>query len=199
MAITRIDVDNFGVAEGRLVRDARLIKHADGSKSAFANLAVDRDYTDKKGQRPTDYLDFQGFISKDAKSDGAYPYMKQGNTVKITYTNQSYQKKTTAKEFVAVLKKIGVKNQAEAVLVQKAIAALGLAKFDDRHDMTEYRVNRTITGIELVRSSKANREKAQEKSEKSEKPAKTESASVNTEVEPSDDDPEDLSDADLPF
>lgn len=203
MAMTRFDTENFGIVEGRLVRDAKIVAHKDGSKTALVTVAVDRDYEDRQGNRQTDFIDFQGFI-RNGKSDGVYAYMKKGNQVKIVYTTQSYQRRVSAKEFVAELKKNGVKSQEEAAMVQKTIMSLGLAQFDQNHDMVRYETSRVINGVTLMRSSKSNFEASQstsqsatqtapvETTQAAEKPAPAETAAAEDETV-------ELTDDDLPF
>ena len=57
-----MNIRNFGVAEGRMVRDAKVLPNSDGSKKAFVTLAVQENYKDKNGSRPTYYVSLEGFI-----------------------------------------------------------------------------------------------------------------------------------------
>lgn len=197
MAMTRIDANNFGQVEGRIVRDPNYSKHSDGSQSVMFTLAVDRDYKDREGNTVTDYVDVQGFISKNAKSNGVYDYVKQGNVVRVFYTVQSYQKNLPVKQFVAELKKLGVKTREEANAVKNAIIGLGLAKFDKEHGLTDYRKNLSITGVNLIRSSKKNFEEHQEKRAEAEK--RTDETQNKPAGDVQSDKTEEISDEDLPF
>lgn len=196
MAMTRFDTENFGIVEGRLVRDAKIVAHKDGSKTALVTVAVDRDYEDRQGNRQTDFIDFQGFI-RNGKSDGVYAYMKKGNQVKIVYTTQSYQRRVSAKEFVAELKKNGVKSQEEAAMVQKTIMSLGLAQFDQNHDMVRYETSRVINGVTLMRSSKSNFEASQSNAQSA--PAEASVTEKSAAAAPAEDETVELTDDDLPF
>lgn len=74
---------NFGLAEGRLTSDVRIMKNADGSASARFTLAVDDNYK-KNGAKSTQFVPFRGFL-KDKDVLGPYAYMHKGDLVGVGY------------------------------------------------------------------------------------------------------------------
>lgn len=89
MAISRINMSNYGVIEGRLTRDPQVIKNNGGTTYLFT-VATDRDYTDKSGNRPTDFVSLKGFVAK-GRNVGPYAYLEKGKQVKVSYDVQSYR------------------------------------------------------------------------------------------------------------
>lgn len=77
------NMKNFGLAEGRLTSDVRIMENADGSASARFTLAVDDNYK-RNGNKSTQFIPFRAFI-KDKNSLGPYAYMHKGDLVSIGY------------------------------------------------------------------------------------------------------------------
>lgn len=86
--------NNYGILEGRVVRDPKAFTNNGGTAYVFT-LAIDRNYTDKSGKTPTDFVDVKGFVSKAAQEAGkgrVYDYIKKGNTVQVAFTVESFVK-----------------------------------------------------------------------------------------------------------
>lgn len=86
--------NNYGILEGRVVRDPKAFTNNGGTAYVFT-LAIDRNYTDKSGKTPTDFVDVKGFVSKAAQEAGkgrVYDYIKKGNTVQVAFTIESFVK-----------------------------------------------------------------------------------------------------------
>ena len=77
------NIRNFGIAEGRLTSDVRIMKNADGSASARFTLAVDDNYK-KNGAKSTQFVPFRGFL-KDKDVLGPYAYMHKGDLIGVGY------------------------------------------------------------------------------------------------------------------
>lgn len=191
MSVSRFDMHNFGIINGRVVKDPVVKENHDGSHTYLFKVAVDRDYTNRDKSRTTDFISFQGYVGKNMSAK-VYDYVKKGNTIEVTYTTQSYTQTIPAKEVATMLKKSGVANGKIGVEVLKAIEAMGLAKFDENHNMIVYGENHAVTAIRLGMSSRENREKHE--AETSEKPTETKPQEAEQTAEP-----DDLSDNDLPF
>lgn len=89
-----INFNNYGILEGRVVRDPKAFTNNGGTAYVFT-LAIDRNYTDKSGKTPTDFVDVKGFVSKSAQEAGkgrVYDYIKKGNTVQVAFTVESFVK-----------------------------------------------------------------------------------------------------------
>lgn len=86
--------NNYGILQGRVVRDPKAFTNNGGTAYVFT-LAIDRNYTDKSGKTPTDFVDVKGFVSKAAQEAGkgrVYDYIKKGNTVQVAFTVESFVK-----------------------------------------------------------------------------------------------------------
>ncbi|MBP3319146.1 MAG: single-stranded DNA-binding protein [Ruminiclostridium sp.] len=66
---------NHWVGMGRLVRDPEMRSTYDGKAVASFSLAIDRDYEDQSGKRPTDFIPCTAFGSQ---ADFARKYLKKG-------------------------------------------------------------------------------------------------------------------------
>lgn len=89
-----INFNNYGILQGRVVRDPKAFSNNGGTAYVFT-LAIDRNYTDKSGKTPTDFVDVKGFVSKAAQEAGkgrVYDYIKKGNTVQVAFTVESFVK-----------------------------------------------------------------------------------------------------------
>ena len=193
MSISRFDMHNFGIVNGRVVKDPTVKVNHDGSKTYLFKVAVDRDYADRDNKHETDFISLQGYVGKNMSAK-VYDYVKRGNMIEVTYTTQSYTKTVPAKDVMEMLKASGVKDGKTGEEVLKAIENMHLAKFNDKHEMLEYGENHSVTAIRLGMSSRENREKAQ--AEKTESTPKQEEKPASA---PEPDTTEDLSDNDLPF
>lgn len=97
---------NFGIAEGRLTADPTIFPNKDGSKKVKVKVAVRDNYKNSKGEYGTQFLQFDGFIKKDATSDGVYAAIHQGDLVGIQYeprTNNYEDPKTKEQVYGQVL------------------------------------------------------------------------------------------------
>ena len=89
-----LNLMNFGIGEGRITKKPVMMENKDGSKKAFVTLAVQDNFasgTDK--ERKTQFLNLEGFVSKDRKSS-VYEKLEVGDKVAIQYRVEtpSYEK-----------------------------------------------------------------------------------------------------------
>lgn len=92
---------NFGIVEGRLVRDPKIFTNADGSKNIKITLAARRNFKNKStGMNDPDYVSLEAFVSADTKGAGPYDYMHKGDLIGAEYTVRSnaYTDKDTGEE-----------------------------------------------------------------------------------------------------
>lgn len=83
-----MNLDNQVTITGRVVRDVKKLTHDYGTNNMFT-VAVDRNYQDKNGKTPVDFIDCRGFVSAKHPTK-LYDYVKKGNTVTIAGSLESY-------------------------------------------------------------------------------------------------------------
>lgn len=74
---------NFGIAEGRLTSDVKVMENSDGSASVRFTVAVDDNYK-KNGNKSTQFVPFRAFV-KDKNALGPYAYMHKGDLIGVGY------------------------------------------------------------------------------------------------------------------
>lgn len=82
---------NTSTLVGRLTRDPKIIENKKGGKTVLFTLAVERNYKDAEGNRPTDFVPVKAFIQDKAKSNGPYDFMAKGQLVAIEAELRSSQ------------------------------------------------------------------------------------------------------------
>ena len=92
---------NYGVAMGRLTRDASILTNADGSRKVFVTVAVPCNYKGKDGNRKSDFISLEGYIPNTKSNNGVYDYMHKADMVSIGYTikSQAYTSKAGKQEY----------------------------------------------------------------------------------------------------
>lgn len=84
------NIRNFGIAEGRLTKDPAVFTNSDGSKKVMVTVAVQDNYKSKTtGERNTQFINLEAFISNKSKGLGAFDYMHKGDLVGFEYTIRS--------------------------------------------------------------------------------------------------------------
>lgn len=84
-----MNMRNYGISEGRLVDDPTLFPNSDGSKKVKVKLGVRNNYKNSDGTYGTQFIQFDGFVKKDATSNGVYDSMHKGDLVAIRYEVRS--------------------------------------------------------------------------------------------------------------
>lgn len=78
---------NTGTLIGRLARDPKVFNNQDGSKKVTFTIFADRDYKSRTGERLSDAIPVEVFISKDADfAKNPYLNIHQGDLVALTTT-----------------------------------------------------------------------------------------------------------------
>lgn len=77
---------NFGIMEGRLVKNPVIFTNSDGSKKVSLVIAVRRNFKNKDGKVDSDFIATEGFIPAQTKNNGVYDYIHKGDLVGIEYT-----------------------------------------------------------------------------------------------------------------
>lgn len=110
---------NHGVIEGRLTRDVAVFKNSDGSHKVRIRVAVDDNWTNKDGERGTQYIDLEQFVPA-SRGLGAFEHMGSGDHVgfAVHLESDNYPDKSTG----------------ETVYVQKAVI-----------DGTDFKEPRSVT------------------------------------------------------
>ena len=57
-----MNICNYGVAIGRLVRPPKIYENRDGSHKVRYTLAVRRDFVNREGKRDADFIDLEAFL-----------------------------------------------------------------------------------------------------------------------------------------
>ena len=78
---------NFGVVEGRLVRNPVFKDNKDGSRKALLTVAARQNFA-KENIVGSDFIQLQAYIAA-GKTDTVYDIMKQGDLVGFEYTVRS--------------------------------------------------------------------------------------------------------------
>lgn len=76
---------------GRTTRDPKIIENKNGGKTVLFTVAVERNYKDSEGNRPTDFVPVKAFIQDKAKSNGPYDYLKKGQLIAVEAELRSSQ------------------------------------------------------------------------------------------------------------
>lgn len=84
-----MNLRNYGIAEGRLTADPTIFDNKDGSKKVKVKLAVRDNYKNAQNEYGTEFLQFDGFIKKDATGLGVYGSMHKGDLVAVRYEMRS--------------------------------------------------------------------------------------------------------------
>lgn len=84
------NIRNIGIAEGRLTKDPVVFNNSDGSKKVMVTVAVQDNYKNSTtGERGTQFINLEAFISNKSKGLGAFDYMHKGDLVGFEYTIRS--------------------------------------------------------------------------------------------------------------
>lgn len=116
--------NNFGTLHGRLARDFKEFKNADGSTTLLGSLAVDRDYTNRNGEVITDYPNISIYIPASVQGLGPWANVHEGDLIGVLYTLQR-AKYTNA--------------QGQVVYPDNTVAVEGFPRYHEPKAVTEKR------------------------------------------------------------
>ena len=82
--------NNFGIYNGRLVKDPVFFENTDGSSIVLLTVACQQNFASGKSHEyQSDFVEFRGFIPKKRKNRGVYDYLITGDKVSISYSLRS--------------------------------------------------------------------------------------------------------------
>lgn len=129
-----INTANFGIALGRLTKDPVLFDNKDGSKKVMITVACQDNFKNKAGERQTQFVQLEGFISNKSQGLGVYEYMHKGDLVQVAYgvRTNNYTDKSGNPVYTQVLSINGVQlmetKKSQAARVANHVAAEQAAK-----------------------------------------------------------------------
>lgn len=93
-----LNLNNYGIATGRLTTDPFIYQNNDGSRKIRITLAVSDNYKNTDGKRSTQFLSLEAFIPVDRKL-GVFDMIHVGDKISAAYTvkNNNYIDKSTNK------------------------------------------------------------------------------------------------------
>lgn len=80
---------NHGSITGNLAADPISFTNEDGSKKIFVTIYTRRNFKNRAGQRDSDRISLETFVSAQTKGLGIFDYLHQGDLVQFTYTMRS--------------------------------------------------------------------------------------------------------------
>lgn len=89
-----MNIKNYGVIIGRLTKDIVVFPNSDGSKKVMLTVAAQDNFKNAAGERGTQFVNLEAFVSNQSQGLGVYEYMHKGDLVGIGYTvkSNSYEK-----------------------------------------------------------------------------------------------------------
>jgi len=137
-----INTSNFGIAQGRLTKDPVFFDNKDGSKKVMITVAAQDSFKNASGERTTQFIQLEGFISNKSNGIGVYAYMHKGDMVNVAYgvRTNNYEKdgKTVYSQVLSIngvqlleTKKNQAARTANAVAAEQAKAEATAAIADD--------------------------------------------------------------------
>ena len=126
-----INQRNYGIAEGRLVRDPVFRDNKDGSKKVLFTVAARQNYKGKDGDVGSDFIQLQAFIPA-GKTDSVYEKLQTGDLIGAEYTVKSsaYTDDNGGEHYTQALQVNGI-DLKETKATAEARRARSAAKGDD--------------------------------------------------------------------
>lgn len=123
------NLNNYGVATGRLTSDPFVYQNTDGSQKVRITLAANDNYKNADGKRSTQFLPFEAFIPAD-RNPGVYNMIHSGDKISIAYTvkNNNYRDKNTNEMIYGIIlqiEKISLEESKATTTARQAAKATG--------------------------------------------------------------------------
>ena len=101
------NLNNYGVATGRLTADPFVYHNTDGSQKVRITLATNDNYKNADGKRSTQFLPFEAFIPAE-RNLGVFSMIHSGDKISVAYTvkNNNYRDKTTNEMIYGIILQI---------------------------------------------------------------------------------------------
>lgn len=89
-----MNVRNYGCITGRLTKEPKVFTNSDGSRKVMLTVAAQQNFKNAGGERGTDFVNLEAFVSNQSQGLGVYEYMHTGDMVGLAYTvkSNSYEK-----------------------------------------------------------------------------------------------------------
>lgn len=81
-----MNIRNYGVVEGRLVKDPVIFTNNDGSRKVMLTVAVMDNFKSKDGKKGSQFVQLEAFVSAKQTGNGVYGYMHKGDLVGLEFT-----------------------------------------------------------------------------------------------------------------
>ena len=121
-----LNIDNFGMVDGRLTEDPVVFTNSDGSRKVRIKVAVQDNYMTKDNKRGTQFIPLEAFVPAD-KGLGLYENMGEGDKVKAEFSlrNNNYTDKDGVAhyELIAVIDSIKKQEPKSVTDARKAAKA----------------------------------------------------------------------------
>ena len=80
-----MNMNNYGVAEGRVSKEVKILPNKDGSKKVFLTLAVQDNFqSGPNKERATQFVNLEGFVPKD-RTKSVFDNIAVGDKIAIQY------------------------------------------------------------------------------------------------------------------
>lgn len=135
------NLNNYGVATGRLTADPFVYQNADGSQKVRITLAASDNYKNADGKRSTQFLPFEAFIPAE-RNLGVFGMIHSGDKISVAYTvkNNNYRDKTTNEMIYGIvlqIEKISLEESKATTAARQAAKASGTKSTSRRKTSTK--------------------------------------------------------------
>ena len=135
------NLNNYGVATGRLTADPFVYQNADGSQKVRITLATNDNYKNADGKRSTQFLPFEAFIPAE-RNLGVFSMIHSGDKISIAYTvkNNNYRDKSTNEMIYGIvlqIEKISLEESKATTAARQAAKASGTKSTSRRKTSTK--------------------------------------------------------------
>ena len=135
------NLNNYGVATGRLTANPFVYQNADGSQKVRITLAASDNYKNADGKRSTQFLPFEAFIPAE-RNLGVFGMIHSGDKISIAYTvkNNNYRDKSTNEMIYGIvlqIEKISLEESKATTAARQAAKASGTKSTSRRKTSTK--------------------------------------------------------------
>lgn len=135
------NLNNYGVATGRLTADPFVYQNTDGSQKVRITLAASDNYKNADGKRSTQFLPFEAFIPAE-RNLGVFGMIHSGDKISVAYTvkNNNYRDKTTNEMIYGIIlqiEKISLEESKATTTARQAAKASGTKSTSRRKTSTK--------------------------------------------------------------
>ena len=135
------NLNNYGVATGRLTADPFVYQNTDGSQKVRITLATNDNYKNADGKRSTQFLPFEAFIPAE-RNLGVFGMIHSGDKISIAYTvkNNNYRDKSTNEMIYGIvlqIEKISLEESKATTAARQAAKASGTKSTSRRKTSTK--------------------------------------------------------------